>query len=441
MKKLFLPLIALLFTASAVAQKKSTDGARIKKIDSLLTYLYDNNKFMGSVCLREKGEIIFQKAYGVADGQNRIPANIATTYKIGSITKMFTAAMIFQLIEEKKLTLETQLSEFYPDIDRARRITINDMLYHKSGIHDYTKDPAFAKYNTKPQTREAMLKRLFAYDSDFRPGDRSEYSNSNYLLLGYIIQDLTLKSYKDNLNERILTKAGLKNTYYFSKIDPTRNEAYSYKRKGTTWIKQPEWSEAVCGGAGGIQSTPDDLTLFIKALFDGKIISKTSLDQMTQLDNGYGRGILIYPFAERNFLGHNGGIEGFTSALGYYPKDDVAFALLLNASDYDSTEIVTGLLSILYRLPYRFPDLASFNADKKILKKYEGTYTSTEFPAPIEVKMIDGQLHMHAEEQGSFFLTPKSNTQFTHPSGIVIEFTDSNFTLKQNGTTTTFNKQ
>jgi hypothetical protein len=162
---------------------------------------------------------------------------------------------------------------------------------------------------------------------------------------------------------------------------------------------------------------------------------------MTQLDNGYGRGILIYPFAERNFLGHNGGIEGFTSALGYYPKDDVAFALLLNASDYDSTEIVTGLLSILYRLPYRFPDLASFNADKKILKKYEGTYTSTEFPAPIEVKMIDGQLHMHAEEQGSFFLTPKSNTQFTHPSGIVIEFTDSNFTLKQNGTTTTFNKQ
>src|SRR5690606_4971853 len=111
-----------------------TEGARLRKIDSLLTYLYENDKFMGSVAIRDKGSIVFEKAYGFADVETKTPATEGTKYKIGSITKMFTSAIIFQLIEEKQLKPDSRLSEFFPKIKNADKITISDMLNHTSGI-------------------------------------------------------------------------------------------------------------------------------------------------------------------------------------------------------------------------------------------------------------------------------------------------------------------
>lgn len=439
MKKAFLILLCFVFTLPAVAQ----GGTRLDKIDSLMNYYYSNNKFMGSLSIRERGQLVYDKAYGFADVQTKQAATKDTKYKIGAITKMFTATLIFQLIEEKKLTLKTKLSEFYPKIKNADKITIGSMLNHKSGIYDINTDPEFPQFVTKLQTRKNMLDRLHAYEPAFAPDTKAEYSNTNYLLLGYIIQDITKKTYKENVAQRIAKRALLKHTYYYGKTNPKRNEAYSYTFDNGTWKKANEWHESAIGGSGGLVSTTADLTKFAQALFDGKLINAELVAEMNRIDMDYGKGVMNFSFAERRFTGHNGTIEGFTSVLGYYPKEQIGFSLLLNGANCDFNELVLGILSCYYKLPYRFPDfITKVAVDETTLKKYEGKYTNPSMPFIIDVALVEGVLRVHADEQGTFYITPISQTEFKHEgSGVVMEFTPNGFILKQNGTDTRFTKK
>jgi CubicO group peptidase (beta-lactamase class C family) len=439
MKKALLSLLTFILTLPVMAQN---EGAKFEKIDSLLTYLYNNNKFMGSVSIREKDKVVFEKAYGFADLQNKVPATPDTKYKIGSVTKMFTAAIVFQLIEEKKLTLDTKLSEYFPKIKNSAKITIADMLDHHSGIYNFTNDSVFMADPVKLRTRKDMTDLLYKYEPAFEPREKAEYSNSNYLLLGYIIQDITKKTYKENVTNRIIKKAGLKDTYYFGKINPKKNEAYSYSYKDGQWVQREEWHESIAGAAGALQSTPTDLTKFATALFEGKIIKPESLAEMNKMDMGYGRGLFNFSFAERKFVGHNGGIEGFTSVLGYYPKDNMAFSLIVNAENYSFNDMALGILSCYYKLPYRFPNFNMITVPDSVLKGYEGSYATPSLPFKIDVKVVDGKLRIHADEQGTFYVTAINNTTFTHDAaGVVMEFTPKGFILKQNGGQTVFAKQ
>lgn len=441
MKKVLLSLFAIMLAIPAFAQN---EGAKFRKIDSLLTYLYANNKFMGSIAIQEKGSIVFEKAYGYADIESKTKATPKTKYKIGSITKMFTSAIIFQLVEEKKLKLDTKLSEFFPKIKNADKITIAQMLNHQSGIYSYTSDPDLKNYIQKLQNRRDMVARIESGTPAFEPGTKAAYSNSNYLLLGYIIQDITKKPYKDNVTSRIINPVGLKSTYFYSKINPKKNEAYSYSYdESGKWLKSEEWHESVAGGAGGLQSTASDLTKFVKALFDGKIIKKESLALMTTIDMGYGKGIFAYPFIERKFLGHDGDIEAFSSVLGYYPKDDLAISVLMNGNDINTNDLMTGILSCYYKLPYIFPNFKSAKISEDILKRYEGFYTNPELPFKVDIKLVNGVLTAHATDQGSFPLNPLSETQFNFdPAGITITFNAKGFTLMQaDGSTSQFTKE
>lgn len=438
MKKTTTFLFAFLFSAAALAQS----DPRFRKIDSLMTHFTKNNKFMGALTIREKDKVVFEKAYGYADVAANLKANVNTKYKIGSITKMFTSAVIFQLIEEKKLTLDTKLSKFYPQIKNADKVTIGNLLQHRSGIHNYTNDDDFQTLLKKHQSKEDMLAKLSAMPADFEPNERAEYSNSNYLLLGYIIEDITKKPYKDAVAERVIKKAGLKDTYYYSTIDPKKNEAYSYKFNGAKWVQQDEWDESVAGAAGALQSTTTDLTQFIKALFDGKIISKASLAEMTKLDAGYGKGILQFPFGERKFLGHNGGIEAFSSSVGYYDKEGFSFSMIQNGDNFDTNEIAVGVLSIYYKMPYQFPNLKTVAVDVAVLKSYAGTYTSPGVPLKIMIKEDNGKLVAQATGQSPFPLNATSNTEFNFdPAGINLVFRKDGFTLKQGGMNLEFTRE
>lgn len=436
MKKTALSLFAFLLTLSAFAQDN-----KFEKIDALLKYFNENDKFMGSLTIREKDKVVFEKAYGFADLENKVKATPETKYKIGSITKMFTSAIIFQLIEEKKLTLDTKLSKYYPQVKNADSITIDDLLSHKSGIFNYTDDSDFEAFSAMPQTKATLIKKIANYESVFKPGSQAEYSNSNYILLGYIIEDITGKPYKANVNDRITKPLGLKDTYYYSKVNPKRKEAYSYKYNNG-WEKFEEWDSTVPFAAGALLSTPNDLTAFIKALFDGKIIKKPTLDLMTKIDHGYGRGIFTFPFGERKFYGHNGGIEGFTSVLGYYPKEELSFSLIVNGSNYNTNDIVIGILSSYYKLPYSFPNLKTATVSPEILKSYEGTYTTAALPFKVNIRVIDGKLNAQATGQGDFFLDAVSDTEFVfNPANVLMIFNSNGFTLEQGGARTEFKKE
>lgn len=434
MKRFLIIATALLMTAPALAQNE-----KFRKIDSLLTYFSQNNKFMGSLAIREKGELVFEKSYGFADADAKVPAKPNTRYKIGSVTKMFTAAIIFQLAEEKKLKLDAKLSEYFPKVKNAEKITIAQLLGHQSGLHNYTDDADFDTYKTKLLNRRDMLLRIEALAPDFEPGTKAEYSNTNYLLLGYIIQDVTGKSFKENVTARITSKLGLKDTQYMSKVNLKKNEAYSYTFDGK-WVKMEEWHESSAGAAGALQSTAADLTKFIKALFDGKVVKPESLAKMQELEMGYGKGLFPFPFGERKFLGHSGNIEAFNAVLAYYPKDDMAFSLLVNGDNYNYNEIVIGILSTYYKLPYIFPNFTSVKLEEAVLKRYEGIYSTPSLPFKVDITLKDGELVVHAPEQGAFPINPISETEFNFdPAGITITFTPKGFILKQaDGSTTEF---
>ena len=434
--------LTLLFTIAYAATSFGQTEPRMRKLDSLMNHFASNDKFMGSLTIREKDKVIFEKAYGYADAENKVPANAQTKYKIGSITKMFTSAIIFQLIEAKKLTLNTKLSEFYPKVKNADKITIAQLLGHQTGIFNFTDADDFESYIETQQTKKQMVERIEGFDSVFEPGTKAEYSNSNYMLLGYIIQDITKKSYKENVNERIIKKLGLKNTAYYGKINPQKNEAYSYSYINGNWGKIDEWHESATFAAGGLQSTTTDLTKFAKALFDGKIIKKESLDEMIKIESGYGKGIFAFPFGERRFYGHTGGIEGFESTLGYYPKEDMSVALVANGANYDTNDIMIGVLSIYYKIPYPFPNLITVDVAPEILKGYEGEYSSDSHPLKIVIKYEQGKLMAQATGQGAFPLNPLSETEFNFdPAKITVKFKKDAFTIIQGSHIDEFTKE
>src|SRR5574343_197355 len=202
MKKILF-LFVLTFSLASIAQE------RFEKIDSLLTYLNQKNNL----------------------------ANRETKYKIGSVTKTFTAVMIMQLIEEKKLTLQTKLNRFYPKIPNAEKISIYDLLHHRTGIVDYINgDTITAKNIYRFHSKEEMIQKITDYKPLFEPGTKHQYSNSNYNLLGYIIETFTKKSYAENIQTRIVKKENLTNIYFpQGKINTSVGESYSYSFNGSEW--------------------------------------------------------------------------------------------------------------------------------------------------------------------------------------------------------------
>jgi D-alanyl-D-alanine carboxypeptidase len=161
----------------------------VTKLDSFLNSLASKDLAMGSLAISKNGILKYQKAigYSFVGSDKKVAADINTKYRIGSVTKMFTAVMIFQLIEEGKINLDQKLNVYFPGLPNADKITIQNMLYHRSGLHDYTQETDFPEWMDKPKLHTELLKIINEKGSDFKPGIKADYSNSNYLLLAYSI--------------------------------------------------------------------------------------------------------------------------------------------------------------------------------------------------------------------------------------------------------------
>lgn len=267
-----------LLATAAGTEKVSAQAFNKAKADSLLDAVNANSRAMMSVTITKNGLPLYSRAIGYSwYGTQNIPANTGTKYRVGSVTKMFTAAMIFQLIEEGKLSLNTKLSEFYPQIPNAEKINIAEMLNHSSGIHSFTGEADHYKsWLGQAQTPAQLVARMISR-SEFEPGSKHEYSNSNFILLGYIVEKFDKRSYAVSLKSRITAKLKLSNTYYGGKISAFANEANSYKWINNTWQTDTETDMSIPGGAGAIVSNPTDLDAFMYALFTGKLVSMASL--------------------------------------------------------------------------------------------------------------------------------------------------------------------
>ena len=392
-------------------------------MDSLFTLIDENHKGMGSVSVFHDGKEVYQNTIGFVDIENEIKTNGETKYRIGSISKTFTATIIMQLVEEKKLKLDTKLRKFFPDVPNAKKITIEQLLRHRSGLFNFTSSPDYTQWMEEPKSRDELLAIIEENGNVFEPGETAGYSNTNYVLLSFIAEDIEGKPFAEILQERIAKPCGLKNTFYGGKIDTDMNEAESYTRK-SEWEEATETDMSVPIGAGAIISTPTDLNRFYTCLFFFFFVSDKSLDEMMRIEDDFGIGMFTFPFHEKTAYGHNGGIDGFQSTAGYFPNENVSVAYMGNAVTMPVNDIMIGVLSIYFGVEYELPDFKpAMKISTEELEPYPGLYTSPDLPIDLTISIDGNTLMGQGTGQPAFPLEPYEKNKFRFDqAGLTIEF-------------------
>lgn len=433
MKKLFLLLVAALSGNILLAQ--TPDTARLSQY---LETLAQNNRYMGSVALAKDGKIIYQKAVGLADVSTQKPNTPQTLFRIGSISKTFTAAMMLKAAEEGKLKLADPLKKYFPTLKVAADATIEQTLRHRSGIHNFTEDTSYLSWNTRPQTEAQLLARIEKEGRDFPADSTFAYSNSGYVLLSFILEKVYKKPYAQVLEEKITRPLGLKNTGVYA---TGYNQNASYRWEGK-WIPESTTDLSVPMGAGNILSTPADLVLFFDGLFSEKLLSAASLTQMKTLKDHYGLGLISFPFNTETGYGHTGGIDGYHSMAGYFPESKIAFATVSNGLNFIQNDLAIALLQTAHGARIEIPEFKAKAAN--LPTGYPGVYGTGALPFKITVSQNGDALTMQATGQGAFPLemTAKDQYQFT-PAGIQVQFlpAENAFIFKQGGATFRFEKE
>lgn len=440
MKKAVLTTLIVLTLSQIGLAQTNFDKA---KLDNYFNALEQNDKFMGSVTVSKNGEIIYTKSIGFADVENNVKATENSKYRIGSISKTFTTVLILKAVEENKLNLDQTIDKWFPEVINSKEITIKHLLSHRSGIHNFTNDKDYLTWNTQPKTEKELVDIIAKGGSDFNPDSKAEYSNSNFVLLTFILEKTFAKSYSDLLQEFIVKPLGLTNTYVFGKINPLNNECKSYSFEGT-WKLETETDYTVPLGAGAITSTPTDLTKFADALFNGKLVTNESLEIMKTIKEGYGIGLFQFPFHNSVGYGHTGGIDGFSSVYSHFANDKISYALISNGSNFSINNISVAVLSAVYDKPYEIPTFTAFNLTSEDLDKYLGVYSSSQIPLKITITKEGSTLIAQGSGQPSFPLEATGKDKFKFDqAGAEFEFNPNEKTmvLFQGGAQIKFTKE
>ncbi len=398
-KTIMKKLITLLLLVSGTLLNAQTQE-QIQKLDSLFDSINANDLAMGSISIFSNGKETYTRSIGYLDVANQTPANSSTVYRIGSITKTFTAVVMMQLIEEGKLEAETRLAEYFPQVPNSDKITVEHLLRHQSGLFNITDDEDFRQWMLSPQSREEMLKRILKNGTLFMPAEKTEYSNTNYLLLSYIAEEIEDKSYAEIVKQRIIDKLALKNTFYGGKIATDKNQARSYAHTENGWELTPETDMSVPMGAGALVSTPADLNLFYWNLFEGNLVSKSSFAKMKTVTDGKGIGLMKLPLEEYEVYGHGGGIDGFSSIAVHFPEEKITAAFISNGSYYQIQNLFIGAMKITLGQEYELPEFSPTIAlQPEELEKYLGTYSSPDLPMKITISREENTLIAQATGQ------------------------------------------
>lgn len=405
------------------------------KLDQMFDELEKNDRMTGSINISKDGEIIYHRELGYRDISNKLKIDSDTMFRIGSITKTFTAVLIFRLIEERKLTLDTKLSKFFPQIANSEMVTVAHLLSHSSGIPNFPQNVNYddpKSWIFQPQTKEQTLSRFSLMKPMFAVGERRQYSNTNYILLGYIIEAVTGSSYSRYLEESVLKKAELKRTRFGGSLDSANNDGYSFYWNAGKWNQNFAEDLSNAGGAGAMVSTSADLAKFVHTLFStDKVLSEESRKEMItpflqKFENstkGIGVGTIELGTLKKTIYQHDGGIDGMMTLLTYVPEDKLAISIIVNGHNFPIRRIFRALIGIYYDQPVAVPSFKTVSLPDQSLSKYEGSYSFKEIGMTITIKKGRGNLVAQANGQDPFQVEPISENSFAHKeSGIIIEF-------------------
>jgi CubicO group peptidase (beta-lactamase class C family) len=389
----------------------SPDLARMEEV--VQSYVSEK-KFMGCVLLARGSNVLLNKGYGFANLEWEIPNSPAAKFRLGSVTKQFTAASILLLQELGKLKVTDPVKIYMQDAPAAwDKITIFNLLTHTSGIPNFTSFPDYESQEPFATTPEKLVARFRDKPLDFPPGEKMNYSNSGYVLLGFLIEKISGESYEKFVQENIFTPFGMKDSGYDSNSAIILHRAAGYVPGPTGPTNAGFINMTVPLSAGALYSTTEDLLRWEQGLFGGKLLSPSSLQEMTiPFKNDYAFGLLVHSVNGRKVIDHGGGIEGFNTTLAYYPDDKLTVIVLGNLNGSAPQEIASKLAAVAHGEKVVMPsERKEVPVDSKVFNGYVGRYELTP-NFILTVTREDDHLFTQATGQPKFQIFPESDRNY-----------------------------
>jgi CubicO group peptidase (beta-lactamase class C family) len=383
-------------------------------MEQVIQHYTDSKQFMGTVLVARDSTVLLDKGYGSANLEWDIPNVPSAKFRLGSVSKQFTAACILLLEERGKLKLDVPVKTYLPDAPAAwDKVTIFHLLTHTSGIPSFTDFPDYKDTQATPTTPEKLVARFREKPLEFQPGEQWKYSNSGYVLLGYLIEKVTGQNYTQFVQDNIFTPLGMKDSGYDSNTAIIWHRASGYTPENGKIINASYVAMSIPFSAGALYSTTEDLLRWEQGLMGGKLLSPASLQKMTTpYQHDYALGVGVQTVNGRKVIRHGGGIEGFNTELDYYPDDKLTVVVLANLNGQAPGEIATKLAAAAHGEQVTFTsERKEVSVPEAVLRKYVGTY---QIQPGVDVTMTldGGQFMTQLTGQPKFPVYAESETKF-----------------------------
>jgi CubicO group peptidase (beta-lactamase class C family) len=374
-------LVAVLFTLGCTSEEnktKTTKDSMTLSIDSIMNANYLPNEPGAAIIISKEGQEIYAKGFGLANLELEAPMTSDMIFRLGSITKQFTAVSILILEERGKLNIKDDIRQYLSDYpNHGKVITIENLLTHTSGIPSFTSFPNIHEIEQSNLTTSEILDLFKDKPLQFEPGERFSYSNSGYNVLGAIIESVSGTTYEEFIETEIFDKLGMQNSFYDHPEEVVKNKILGYNKDSLGYRRADYMTMCAPFSAGGLRSNVHDLAIWNQAIHEGKLISVENLARAFmpfKLNSGelsdYGYGWVSDSFMDHQLYHHNGGIFGFSTSGFYYPKEDIYISILSN-----NTSSNPGYLSFIISSIVLDEEITgSATIDTNKIDEYSGTY-------------------------------------------------------------------
>lgn len=419
--KLVVPIAVFfgLFLNKSFAQHVNADA-----LDQLFRHVAINNQAIGTVAISRGGKEIYHQNFGQENLTSPGGSKETMVYHIGSVTKMFTAIMVFQLADKGKIELSEPLSNYFADLPNAGKITLKHLLEHSSGLGDYlTKQDSLSRWLIQPVKSDEILSEINRQGTRFQPGDSIRYSNTGYYLLSRILEKKYKMPYGKILQKQIIGPLKLADTYSMPKNVKLDVAAKPFRFE-KQWQQVPDLYFANVIGVGDIACPPSELNRVLYALFDQGLVSPSSLGKMKGgTRRSFGAGLMQIPYNGKTFYGHGGDTFGSHSLVLFNPQDSIGIAISLNGQVFSANNLAIAILDRLYSEDFVLPNFNMYVVDPLVLDLYTGDYSSDSFPVKMKVFRDNNTLRAQATGQPAFSLEPLEKHKFGRRAiGLQMEF-------------------
>ena len=410
---LLLAASALALTLSPLANRPAA-AQDVARMDQVIRASSEADAFSGAVLVARDGRILLDQGYGLANREWNIPNDGDVKFRLGSLSKQFTAVAVMLLNQQGKLDLDAPIKTWLPDAPAAwDAITPRHLLSHTAGVPNFTAFSDFEAQKTRPATMSQLIARFRDRPLDFAPGSRFAYSNSGYVLLSALIETASGQTYADFIAANLFQPLGMSDSGYdrHDLILPRRASGYA---SGADNVVNADYVDmSIPTGAGALYSTTHDLLKWEQGLFGGRLLNAQSMTALsTPVRNGYAMGLMVSEADGKRLVWHNGAIEGFNTYMAYDPGDRTAIIVLANLNGEAPDKLGAALVTLARGGTVTLPsERRAVALSPEVLKAYEGVYNLAPTFA-LTISVVDGKLMAQATGQPAFELTAEAEDAF-----------------------------